>query len=751
MRRALWLVALCACGVGKPDTVSGDSATPRPTDESGTPDTAPGAETAETADSDTAPAAEPCAPERPAGVDWMALGPHPVGERHWAGTLSFQGEQQHLLQLVYPATVAGPDAPVDTANGPYPLLVFEHAGGSAYDQYDWLFSVLASRGWIVASAEHDANGWDGTSDWWGAHAFLADETGRLLIDWSDDPESEWYGAVDLGRIAVGGHSHGGGGVLRMMQSWRPMAPAAPYTVQAVLLITTRPDLEAAFSSYAGVYAGMPPLLNIGAGYDQDGSTAYGQAVAVYEPHGRPGAMLWVEGAEHYSFTDDVSDAYATIGRLQARSVAGQAAVAFLEAVLRDDPDATATLRGDAAPVGDSTPTWRQWHDAEASPIDAFEGAEDAIVPSGSIVGIPGQTFVNGFLSDSLADGTAQVDLVIAQIEELLPAGGQVLFFEDAARGIDTYGLALDALGAAVTVEETSDGADFADRLVAGSWDLVIAAQQDGSSGANLPFDTALADYACSGGKLILSDFRVASTGAAATLLCAGARYDGVTNWHTMTSASDLFSGSLASTNPGWGIYTYGLQTDETVYATNEFEVTPDHVVDTSDIGRAVTLDGFTAANEVAALDPGRGLYLPTWALELAWHAPGATVTWDVGDVDATAHPVLSVRLLPVHADPANPAEDRIDLDLAVVDADGTVGTWSLSEAAHGALRPTPEYLDFTGPKSIFETWRMPLRAVAERTPGLDLAHIAAVQLIATAPSGRVVVDDLEWSHGEGCW
>jgi hypothetical protein len=739
-----WMLVVVACGgkVQVPQDTAGSIAPP-----TGLTDPTLTEHTGETG-VDTEPAAAPCPPAPADAVDWLAPGPYPVGVRTWEGTLEYQGTQQHLLQLTYPATTAGLDAPVDAASGPHPLLVFEHAYGSAYDQYDWLFPALASRGWIVASAEHDANGWNSTSDWWGAHAYLADETAELVIGWSESAGSEWLGAVDLDRIAFGGHSHGGGGVLRTMQSWLPLNPSGDREVQAVVLITVRPDLDGSFDSYAPVYGGMAPLLNVGAGYDQDSTTAYGQTVAVYEPHGRPGAMLWVEGAEHYSFTDDVSDGYATIAREEARSVAGQGIVSFLEAVVNGDHEALALWRGDAGSLAATPPVWTQWHDAETVVLDAFEGEADVASYSGAIVGIPGQTFVNGFLGDSLFDQGAEIDLVLAELDALLPGGGRVLFYQDASRGTDTYGLALDARAATMSTTRTASADDFAALLEDGGWDLVFAAHQDGSSSATMPFDDALAAWVCGGGKALISDFRVASSTAATTLACAGASHDGVTNWAEMTSTADLFDGALTSTNPGWGIYTYGLATAHEVYATTEIEVEADHTASVSDIGRPVVASGMSTFGELWALDWTRDLYSPTWVLDLGWQAAGASVSWDVGDLDVTAHPVLSLRFAPMPGDPANPVDARIDLDIELEDAAGTVAVWSLSEAPQGAIRPTPDNL--VSPKAVFETWRVPLRALRDRTPGFDLAHIAAVRLIARSASGRVMVDDLEWSGGEGC-
>ena len=144
------------------------------------------------------------------------------------------------------------------------------------------------------------------------------------------------------------------------------------------------------------------------------------------------------------------------------------------------------------------------------------------------------------------------------------------------------------------------------------------------------------------------------------------------------------------------------------------------------------------------------MMMPTWALELAWDGAGATIEWDLGEVDAGTHPVFSLRALMIHDDPLN-SDEPIDLDLIFEDADGTTAAWSLSESDQGAIDGTPSWLDRTVPKSVFETWRVPLRALAERVPALDLATLTTVRILTRSGSGAIVVDDLEFSAGEGCW
>ena len=62
----------------------------------------------------------------------------------------------------------------------YPVVFFEHAGGSHYLNYDEIFSFLAGHGLVIVSTDHtevdsSSMGW-GTSDWWHSHDLLFTDT-----------------------------------------------------------------------------------------------------------------------------------------------------------------------------------------------------------------------------------------------------------------------------------------------------------------------------------------------------------------------------------------------------------------------------------------------------------------------------------------------------------------------------------------------------------------------------------------------
>ncbi|MCK6505835.1 hypothetical protein L6R53_21015 [Myxococcota bacterium] len=482
-----------------------------------------------------------CAETWPEGEDWSVRGPFLPGTRVHLGSLDYGGQPlPFYVRLTYPATAEGVGTPVDPSGGPYPLLIFEHAYGASPEQYDWFVQDLASRGWIVAAPEHDASKWNATEGgFWDSHAWLAEQTLELLIAWAAEPGGEWAGTLDLDRIALGGHSHGGGSVLRLAQSWRPMDPEGPYQVSALALLATRPDMTEEFDRYAEVYDGLPPLLHLVGGAEHGNDLAHGQTIAFPEHGGLPTGVLYVEGADHYSWTDDVETPYAIVLREDVLAIAQPALISFLAHTMEGLAHGRDPWRGDVVPPwSDGIPLRGQWRDGSARVIDSFREGDE---------------------------GT------------------------DASR----------------------------------------------------------------------------------------------------------------------------------------------------------SHEGFDTVEERWAFDEARSLYSTTWALELAWTDNAAEVRWDLGEIDLTGSPVLSLRLLALHDDPLNPRSMPLDMEIEVADSDGDIGAWALSDSPQGGLRPTPYWYHETPPKSVFETWRIKNE--------LDLSRIAQLRIRPVSSTGRVLLDDLEWSEGLGCW
>jgi dienelactone hydrolase len=117
------------------------------------------------------------------------------------------------------ARVWYPDGP-----GPFPLALIAHGNHRMNDfsdpGYQYLGELLASRGFILASVDENfLNGTPGLREPTAAelprsqeHAvrgWLLLEHLRLWHEWNHDPASTFFGKVDVGRIALMGHSRGG--------------------------------------------------------------------------------------------------------------------------------------------------------------------------------------------------------------------------------------------------------------------------------------------------------------------------------------------------------------------------------------------------------------------------------------------------------------------------------------------------------------------------------------------------------------
>lgn len=86
-----------------------------------------------------------------------------------------------------------------------------------------------------------------------------------------------------------------------------MDPDGPYRVAALAMLATRPDMTEEYDLYPTAYDGLPPLLHLVGGAERGNDLAYGQTIAFPEHSGRPAGVLYVEGADHYSWTDSATD------------------------------------------------------------------------------------------------------------------------------------------------------------------------------------------------------------------------------------------------------------------------------------------------------------------------------------------------------------------------------------------------------------------------------------------------------------
>jgi hypothetical protein len=707
-----------------------------------------------------------CPDEAAPLVDWLEPGPHPVGWQTHEATTSLRDLTLTRSTVVYyPATESSEDAAVETETGPHSVVFFEHAGGAHYLAYETLFQHLASHGIAVISIDHNAldgsTGW-GSADFWDGHDALFQDTIEEMIGWSRTPGHPYEGLIHEDQMGLAGHSHGT--ALRTMQHYRPMSTTAEHTIQSVGLLAPCPDEPA--EDYLEVYGGMPPLQVIYGSRDQDGCVAYGQSIAVFEAGDNPRHFVHLEGGSHYGFTDDGALLDATISREDHQDIAMAGLLAWWKYTLEGDTQSLPYLRGDR-PLVPSGPHMRnQYIEAEPLVVDTFGSPIETVltfdeVPA--ITGIDGQTYVNGFLSDTFVNVEAGVSLVLAEMESLLDAAAstdgtpQVLFFVDQALGPETYGLALDELESSGAIEATrvTDHGAFVSQLAMGGWDLVISATQTGSASDENPSDGPLADWICSGGRAIVSDYRMDSAGAAAVLACSQTHFGDATNYETMYSDGPLFADPMDLQNPGWGFFAVGLVSDgASIFAHALVEGTEEATLGANALGFVPTHSGLDRVQGSWMYDDARGVYHPNWGLEIAWSEPGGSIRHVLSDgdgLDTINDPVLSFRILQLANDALNPSGEDQDFHIQLEDATGTTASVPLSSAPQGALRPNLEIGSGTAQKSVYETYRFPLSLFTEVEPTLDTRRLIAIEWVfEPTESGAVVLDDLVFTQSGRC-
>jgi predicted dienelactone hydrolase len=157
---------------------------------------------------------------------------HPKAVRNWRGAQ----KQELRVTVWYPAPVtamevpqvigppdaplfeagmASPNAPMEPALRPLPLIVMSHGTGGSKEQMAWLGTPLARAGFIVAAVDHPGNNSheaytpEGFALWWERATDLSEVIDGMLADENFGPK------IDKDRIGAAGFSLGGYTVLEI--------------------------------------------------------------------------------------------------------------------------------------------------------------------------------------------------------------------------------------------------------------------------------------------------------------------------------------------------------------------------------------------------------------------------------------------------------------------------------------------------------------------------------------------------------
>jgi dienelactone hydrolase len=261
----------------------------------------------------------------------------------------------------------GPEAlPLDglvwmpRGDGPFPLVLIVHGnhpmGDFSEDGYAYLADHLASRGFIAVSIDEDFLNGSWVGEWHGTEQLVRAWLLLLHLDqwraWEADAATGLQGRVDLGRIALVGHSRGGEAssvAASLADDARPPSPAIdrwPTGLEIDAVVSIAPS-DGQYDS--GTRLEGVDFLTIQGGHDADARAWSG--IRQYARTAVAGdgfkAGLWVYRANHGQFntvwgrgdfgphTGTLIDLAPLLSPAEQQDVARTAIGAFLEASLHD--------------------------------------------------------------------------------------------------------------------------------------------------------------------------------------------------------------------------------------------------------------------------------------------------------------------------------------------------------------------------------------------------------------------------------
>ncbi len=204
-----------------------------------------------------------------------------------------------MTTILYPAVgvpggTARPNAPPDTAAGPFPLVVFAPGSGGAPAQFGALLDSWAAAGYVVAAPEFPLTG---------AHApggpVVADYVNQpgdvhFLIDQMlHTPPAEVAGLIDAGRVGLAGHSLGGITTLAVGFNSCCLDPR----VKAVIVMSGSSPLPFSGGTYFG-RAASPPVLFVQGSADE--TVVPNTSVLTYNRVRPPKALVTISRGTHSS-------------------------------------------------------------------------------------------------------------------------------------------------------------------------------------------------------------------------------------------------------------------------------------------------------------------------------------------------------------------------------------------------------------------------------------------------------------------
>lgn len=221
----------------------------------------------------------------PAIADLSEPGPFAAGRR--SVTVLRPNGSTFTATLHYPALSPGADAAFDPAGGPYPVFSFGHGFLSAVTLYQSTLAHLATHGWFAIASQSEGGLFPN-------HGNFANDIRHCLdhlVEAGLDPASPYFGAVAGDRLAVGGHSMGGGASM--------LAAAADPRILAVVPLAAADTNPSSIAAAEGIAA--PLRLIVGS---QDTIVPPGPSGGpMYANAPGPRQLLSITGGFHCGFID----------------------------------------------------------------------------------------------------------------------------------------------------------------------------------------------------------------------------------------------------------------------------------------------------------------------------------------------------------------------------------------------------------------------------------------------------------------
>jgi predicted dienelactone hydrolase len=290
-------------------------------------------------------------------LDPREPGPYGAGARvvSWTKPSAVDPEVDRVLETViwYPTADAGAptpayeailDASVDTASGPYPVVLFSHGSCGFPLQSIFLTAHLATHGFVVVAPPHPGNTLFEFPDCGTPSSLAAAFVERpedaihaldRMLEADRDPASPFFGAIDETRLGMGGHSFGGLTtylVLERDDRFSVAMPLAAATTQTAAL-----DVPS-----------LTMLGEIDSVVDNDGIRA------AYARSEDPRWLVGVQDAGHYAFSDGCfpspdCNPPETLTQEEAHERVKRWVLPFLEVHLADDRSFAPFLLADPPP------------------------------------------------------------------------------------------------------------------------------------------------------------------------------------------------------------------------------------------------------------------------------------------------------------------------------------------------------------------------------------------------------------------